>query len=248
MQQIISNLISNASKFTPSHGRIEVSIRRRGVDVAIRVRDSGIGIAPEMLPHVFDLFAQGNVAMDRAHGGLGIGLTLVKQLITMHGGTVDARSEGSGKGSEFEVSLPILDDQQREKTAVKISSATGSARVLIVEDNPDAAESLHMLLELLGHEVRVAADGFAALDILGNEAFDVLLVDIGLPGMDGYALASHIRELPTAKPLRLVALTGYGQDEDRRRALGAGFDHHLIKPVDIDRLQAILAQPPASPR
>ena len=248
MQQIISNLISNASKFTPSHGRIEVSIRRRGVDVAIRVRDSGIGIAPEMLPHVFDLFAQGNVAMDRAHGGLGIGLTLVKQLITMHGGTVDARSEGSGKGSEFEVSLPILDDQQREKTAVKISSATGSARVLIVEDNPDAAESLHMLLELLGHEVRVAGDGFAALDILGNEAFDVLLVDIGLPGMDGYALASHIRELPTAKPLRLVALTGYGQDEDRRRALGAGFDHHLIKPVDIDRLQAILAQPPASPR
>jgi signal transduction histidine kinase/ActR/RegA family two-component response regulator len=242
MQQVISNLIQNASKFTPARGRIEVAIRRQGADVAIRVRDTGIGIAPEMLPRVFDLFAQGDVAMDRAQGGLGIGLTLVKQLVTMHGGRVEARSEGLGHGSEFEISLPMVDDPAEDKPMEGPSSARGSSRILIVEDNADAAESMQMLLELLGHQVRVAADGFIALDILAENRFDVILVDIGLPAMDGYTLAGHIRALPNAKDIRLVALTGYGLDEDRQRALAAGFDHHLVKPVDIDRLQALIAQ------
>ena len=241
MQQVISNLIQNASKFTPARGRIEVTVRRQGADVAIRVRDTGIGIAPEMLSRVFDLFAQGDVAMDRAQGGLGIGLTLVKQLITMHGGRVEARSEGLGMGSEFEVSLPIMSESMKDKEGDSTQPAQASSRVLIVEDNADAAESMHMLLELLGHEVRIASDGFVALDILAENTFDVILVDIGLPGMDGYTLAGHIRALPTAQGMRLVALTGYGQDEDRRRALAAGFDHHIVKPVDIDRLQALIA-------
>jgi signal transduction histidine kinase/ActR/RegA family two-component response regulator len=243
MQQVIGNLLQNASKFTPSRGRIELSVRRQGSDVAIRVRDTGVGIAPEMLSRVFELFAQGDVAMDRSQGGLGIGLTLVKQLIEMHGGKVVARSEGLGKGSEFEISLPILNDQVAGTAAESTATTKGSSRVLIVEDNADAAESLQMLLELLGHQVSVAPDGFTALDMLGVGAFDVLLIDIGLPGMDGYALASRIRMLPGANTMRLVALTGYGQDDDRRRALAAGFDHHLVKPVDIDRLQALIAQP-----
>ncbi len=245
MQQSISNVIQNASKFTPSRGRIEVSLRRRGADVTIRVRDTGIGIAAEMLPRVFDLFAQGDVSVDRPHGGLGIGLTLVRQLVTMHGGQVEARSDGFGKGSEFEISLPISSDSMHDALAESTPTARASSRVLIVEDNADAAESMRMLLELLGHEVRVAPDGFAALNILAENAFDTILVDIGLPAMDGYALATRIRALPTAKAMRLVALTGYGQEEDRRRALEAGFHQHLVKPVDIDRLQALLAE--ASP-
>jgi signal transduction histidine kinase/CheY-like chemotaxis protein len=241
MQQVISNLIQNASKFTPARGRIEVTVRRQGADVAVRVRDTGIGIAPEMLPRIFDLFAQGDVAMDRSQGGLGIGLTLVKQLVKMHGGRVEARSEGLGAGSEFEISLPIVGDPVKDKPLENAAATQGSSRVLIVEDNADAAESMHMLLELLGHQVRVAPDGFVALDILAENTFDVIIVDIGLPAMDGYTLAGHIRALPAAGNIRLVALTGYGQDEDRRRALAAGFDHHIVKPVDIDRLQALLA-------
>jgi signal transduction histidine kinase/ActR/RegA family two-component response regulator len=242
MQQCIGNLLQNASKFTPARGRIEVSIIRNGPEVAIRVRDTGIGMAPELLAGVFDLFVQGDVAMDRAQGGLGIGLTLVKQLVTMHGGNVQARSDGLGKGSEFVILLPILHDGARDASPESALPVQGSSRVLIVEDNGDAAESLRMLLELLGHQVRVAQDGFVALDILSVESFDVILVDIGLPGMDGYALANHIRALPKSKMTRLVALTGYGQDEDRRRALAAGFDQHLVKPIDIDRLQALLAE------
>ncbi len=192
MQQVIGNLLQNASKFTPSRGRIELSVRRQGSDVAIRVRDTGIGIAPEMLSRVFELFAQGDVAMDRSQGGLGIGLTLVKQLVEMHGGKVVARSEGLGKGSEFEISLPILNDQVAGTAAESTATTKGSSRVLIVEDNADAAESLQMLLELLGHQVSVAPDGFVALDILAENTFDVILVDIGLPGMDGNTLASRV--------------------------------------------------------
>jgi len=245
MQQILSNLIHNAIKFTPTRGRIEISLRRQGVDVAIRVRDTGIGIAPEMLTRVFDLFAQGDVAMDRAQGGLGIGLTLVRQLITMHGGRVEAHSGGLGKGSEFEISLPIFGDAVQETLSKSRPRSGGGSRVLIVEDNADAADSMRMLLELLGHQVRVAPDGFGALNMLADHAFDAILIDIGLPAMDGYALAGRIRALPAANHMRLLALTGYGQDEDRRRALAAGFDQHLVKPVDIDRLQAFLTESPA---
>lgn len=242
MQQSISNLIHNAVKFTQAYGRIEVSIRRRGSEVAIRVRDTGVGIAAEMLPRIFELFAQGDVSIDRAQGGLGIGLTLVRQLVAMHGGSVEARSAGIGKGSEFEITLPILVDAKKNAPAEITAGASATSRVLIVEDNRDAAESMQILLELLGHQVRVVEDGFGALEILSENSFDAILVDIGLPAMDGYTLAGRIRALPQCRGMRLIALTGYGQEEDRRRALDAGFDQHLVKPVDIDRLQALLAQ------
>lgn len=246
LQQVFSNLIHNAIKFSQPGGRIEVELLRRGTDAIVRIRDRGIGIAPEMLARVFDLFAQGDVFIDRAHSGLGVGLTLVRHLVDMHGGRVEARSDGLGKGSEFEVSLPVVKTDCAALETDRHAEKSHCSRVLIVEDNVDGAESMRMLLELLGHQVRVAADGFAALDILAENTFDVILVDIGLPAMDGYALASHIRALPAARPMRLVALTGYGQDDDRRRALAAGFDEHLVKPVDIDRLQALLARAPTS--
>ena len=242
MQQSISNLIHNAIKFTQAHGRIEVSLLRQGSNVAICVRDTGIGIAPEVLPRVFDLFAQGDVSIDRSQGGLGVGLTLVRRLVAMHGGNVEARSGGIGKGSEFEIALPILDDSNVTVTADSKPDMQATSRVLVVEDNRDAAESMQMLLELLGHQVQIAEDGFRALEILREDSFHALIIDIGLPMMDGYALAGRIRALPNGQSMRLIALTGYGQDDDRRRALSAGFDQHLVKPVDIDRLQEILAQ------
>jgi signal transduction histidine kinase/ActR/RegA family two-component response regulator len=242
MQQSISNVIHNAIKFTQTQGRIEVSLRRQGANVAIRIRDSGIGIAPEVLPRVFDLFAQGNVSIDRSQGGLGVGLTLVRRLVSMHGGNVEAHSAGIGKGSEFEIILPILDDSNHTAPIDSKPDVQKTSRVLVVEDNRDAAESLQMLLELFGHEVQVAEDAFRALEILREDSFHALIIDIGLPRMDGYALAGRIRALPKGRSMRLIALTGYGQDDDRRRSLSAGFDQHLVKPVDIDRLQEILAQ------
>jgi signal transduction histidine kinase/ActR/RegA family two-component response regulator len=242
LQQVLSNLIHNAIKFSQPGNRVEMELLRRGDAATVRIRDWGIGIAPEMLPRVFDLFAQGDVLADRVYGGLGMGLTLVRQLVELHGGRVEAHSGGLGKGSEFVVSFPIVKtDRKVPETTDARPETSRHARVLIVEDNPDGAESMRMLLELLGHHVRVAADGFQALDMLVENTFDVILIDIGLPFMDGYALASHIRALPAARPMRLVALTGYGQDDDRRRALAAGFDLHLVKPVDVDRLQALLA-------
>jgi len=244
MQQCISNLIHNAIKFSQSRGRIDVSLCRSEKEVAIRVRDRGIGIAPEMLSRVFDLFAQGNVSIDRAQGGLGLGLTLVRKLVAMHGGRVEARSAGVGRGSEFEIALPILDNAGRVAATSLRATTNATSRVLVIEDNRDAADSMQMLLELLGHEVKLADDGFRALEILGEEKFDAVLIDIGLPEMDGYTLAGRLRALPDGRNMRLIALTGYGQDDDRRRALAAGFDQHLVKPVDIDRLQALLAHPP----
>jgi len=166
----------------------------------------------------------------------------VRKLVAMHGGSVEARSGGLGKGSEFEITLPILNDSNLPVPLESKPDTQGTSRVLVVEDNRDAAESMQMLLELLGHQVQVAEDGFRALEILREESFHALIIDIGLPMMDGYALAGRIRALPNGRSMRLIALTGYGQDEDRRRALSAGFDQHLVKPVDIDRLQEILAQ------
>ena len=163
----------------------------------------------------------------------------------MHGGSVEARSAGLGRGSEFEITLPIMKDEKQPAAAETEARARATSRVLIVEDNHDAADSMQMLLELLGHHVRVAEDGFRALEILSENSFDAILVDIGLPAMDGYTLAGLVRALPQCRGMRLIALTGYGQDEDRRRALDAGFDQHLVKPVDIDRLQALLAQAPS---
>jgi PAS domain S-box-containing protein len=243
LQQVIDNLLHNAVKFTEPGGRIEVTMRAQGTELTLTVRDTGIGIAPAMLPRVFDLFTQGERSLDRGEGGLGIGLTLVKRLVEMHGGCVAARSDGPGTGSEFEIRLPVMPaaphGAQSAETAFEVS---GHARVLVVEDNADAAESLKMVLEMLGHEVQAVSDGAAAVDAVRDGRFDVALVDIGLPDMDGYAVARHIRRLPNANAVVLAALTGYGQKEDRQRALAAGFDHHLVKPLGFKSLEAFLGR------
>lgn len=201
-----------------------------------------MGIAAEMLPRIFDLFAQGQTTLDRAQGGLGIGLTLVRRPVEVHGGRIDARSEGPGRGAEFIVRLPALPaDQEQPAVTPRASAIVPSARVLVVEDNPDAAEALKMLLELFGHRVRVAHDGPAALDAVRAESPTVALVDIGLPGMDGYELVRRLRQEPGMERATLVALSGYGRDEDKERAFAAGFHLHLTKPVDVDRLQALMA-------
>ena len=244
MRQVITNLIHNAAKFTPPGGRIDVLAERIDDEIIFRVRDSGIGISRELLPRVFDLFTQAERPLDRSHGGLGIGLTLVKRLVEMHDGRVEAHSAGPGMGSEFEVHLPVaaITRQPLIATADK-TQAHEHLRVVIVEDNYDAAEALTMLLELFGHQTMIVADGLAAIDAVRNGTFDVALVDIGLPGIDGYEVARRIRMLPNAKTMTLVALTGYGQETDKQRALSAGFDEHLTKPVKIERLQALLNRP-----
>jgi two-component system CheB/CheR fusion protein len=213
--------------------------------LAFAVRDTGIGIAPDMLARVFDLFAQADRALDRSQGGLGIGLTIARKLVQLHGGRIDALSEGLGKGTEFVVHLPAL-PAAREQAAPAPREApvqrSGTTRVLLVEDNHDAAEGLVMLLEVLGHRVQVVHDGVRALDAGQRNVPDVMLIDIGLPGMDGYELARRIRRHPDLKGIVLVALTGYAQEDDRQRAFAAGFDYHLVKPVDVDALQGLVAR------
>jgi len=248
LEQVVANLVTNAAKYADPGGRIEVSVTREGDDAVLRVRDDGCGIAPEMLPRVFDLFAQADRGLDRAQGGLGIGLTVVKQLAELHGGRVEARSDGLGKGAEFVVRLPALVAACEETLRVPSPERARSARarVLLVEDNADAAESLVLLLELLGHRVRVTRDGPSALEAARANVPDVMIVDIGLPGMDGYEVARQVRQDAGLRPILLVALTGYGREDDRRRALAAGFDYHLVKPVNPDALQGLVGQLPAS--
>jgi signal transduction histidine kinase len=242
IEQVVANLISNAAKYTEPFGRIEVALAREGNEVVICVRDSGIGIAPEMLPHVFDLFAQADRALDRSQGGLGIGLTIARRLVALHGGRIEARSRGLGHGTEIIVHLPALPQQRHAPPSVRPPPVPSrAARILVVEDNPDAAESLQMLLELQGHQVRTAPDAEAALQALQSERPDVMLVDIGLPGMNGYDLARVIRGDPSYCDVVLIALTGYGREEDRRAARDAGFDHHLVKPVSPERLEALVS-------
>jgi PAS domain S-box-containing protein len=246
LEQVFVNLLSNAAKYTDSGGRIDVTTERLGDEVAIRVRDTGIGIAPEMLPRVWDLFAQADRGLDRAQGGLGIGLTVTRRLVELHGGRIEASSEGLGKGAEFVVTLtalPVLTDEPRPSAPAQ-PPPQRSARVLLVEDNPDMAESLTTLLELLGHRVRSVSDGVTALDAARANAPDVMLVDIGLPGMDGYEIARLVRQDPDLKEVLLVAVTGYGRGEDKQRALEAGFDYHLVKPLDPDELNEVVARPP----
>ena len=245
LEQVLVNLVSNAAKYTPAGGRIEVSAERSGEEILLRVGDNGIGIAPDMLPRVFDMFAQANRSLDRAQGGLGLGLALVRRLVELHGGRVEARSDGCGQGSEFVVHLPAAlgprDAEGLHDAQTAGASTSARARVLLVEDNVDAADALGMLLELLGHEVQVVHDGLAALEALQRRMPDVMLVDIGLPGIDGFEVAQRVRALPGARSVVLVALTGYGRSEDKERTRAAGFDHHLTKPVEIDALQGLVA-------
>lgn len=232
LDQALSNLLDNAAKYTDPGGRVELSAARDGTAAVLRVRDTGMGIAPEILPRVFELFAQADKSLDRERGGLGLGLTLVKGLITLHGGTVEALSGGPGRGAEFVVRLPALDGPPEP--------VPRGLHFLVVDDNVDAATSLAALLDLNGHSVETAHDGARAVEAVRTGSFDVLLLDIGLPVMDGYEAARQIRTLPVAKRPLIIAVSGYGFDQDRSRAREAGFDHHLIKPVDVAAVIALL--------
>jgi PAS domain S-box-containing protein len=248
LEQVLVNLLVNAAKYTPPAGRIEIVAETLDDEIVLGVRDNGIGISAEMLPHVFDLFAQADASLDRAQGGLGVGLALARRLVELHGGTIEARSDGCGHGAEFRVHLPAPRGREPEqRTDADAASAAEPrnpvrVRVLLVEDNVDAADALAMLLELLGHSVDVAHDGLAALDVMQRTRPDVILVDIGLPGIDGFELARRIRATQGGSTTLLVALTGYGRDEDRERTREAGFDYHLTKPVEIDALEGLVAR------
>jgi signal transduction histidine kinase/ActR/RegA family two-component response regulator len=238
--QVIDNLLNNAVKFTPATGSIRVSVAREAESAILRIEDAGAGIAPEFLPRVFDPFLQGEQELDRPMGGLGIGLTLVRRLTELHGGTVDAYSPGIGRGSAFVVRLPLIDAPVPLSTDVASHSrsADRAYKILIVEDNSDTRQALRVLLELSGCTVHEAEDGSAGIELALRLQLDFILLDIGLPRLDGYEVA---RLLKAAKPaLRLIALTGYGREEDRIRAAEAGFDAHLLKPADMERLLAVM--------
>ena len=248
LTQVIGNLLTNAAKYTEANGYIWLSAERFDGQSVLRVRDTGIGIAPDMLTHIFELFVQADHTSVRSQGGLGIGLTLVKNLVEMHNGTVEAHSAGLGKGSEFVVRLPISkkstqdahDRAPDEGTAH--SSLTSGFRLLVVDDNQDAAISLAMLLRLQGHEVRVAHSGVAALEMTKSYLPDAVFLDIGMPGMDGYEVARRLRQQPGMENVVLGALTGWGQQEDRRRTAEAGFDHHLVKPPEPNAVEGLLTE------
>jgi signal transduction histidine kinase/integral membrane sensor domain MASE1/ActR/RegA family two-component response regulator len=231
LQQIVTNLFDNAVKFTPAGGNIRVEVFQDDNHAVLRIRDSGIGIGPDLLPHIFDLFTQGEHSLDRLRGGLGLGLAVVQRLVSLHGGQVSAKSGGPEQGSEFVVQLPIADAVSAPTPAMESLPTPRSYRVLVVEDDEDARESLRLLLGAEGHTVRVAGDGIEGLEILRMWRPDVALVDIGLPGLDGYAFARAVGADPEVGQTPLVALTGYGQPEDRRRTAEAGFRAHLVKPV-----------------
>lgn len=250
LSQIIANLLNNAAKYTDPGGQIWLSVRREDNWVTISIRDTGTGIPPEMLPRVFDLFVQIDRNSGRAQGGLGIGLALVKSLVEMHGGTVKAFSEGSGRGSEFVVRLPLVNSPRpidAPRTPAKSPAVLASKRVLVVDDNRDAAQSLGTLLRLLGADVYVAYNGPDALIALGEHKPTAVVLDIGMPGMDGHEVARRIRELSEFQDVTLIALTGWGQEDDRRRSEQAGFDYHLIKPADIGALQVLLQSLESTP-
>ncbi len=246
LAQVIGNLLTNAAKYTEASGRIWLTAERDDGHVSLRVRDTGIGIAADMLPNVFDLFVQVDRAAARSQGGLGIGLTLVKNLIEMHGGTVDAKSAGLGKGSEFIVRLPLSQVEPQKESdndrdgQPQLDFSSPGHRLLVVDDNEDAANSLAVLLRLKGHQVKVAHHGRAALEIAQNYRPDMIFLDIGMPGMDGYEVARRLRQHPDLKNVVLAALTGWGQQEDRRRSAEAGFDHHLVKPPEPKVVESLL--------
>jgi signal transduction histidine kinase/ActR/RegA family two-component response regulator len=244
LAQVFSNLLHNACKYTPPGGRIRFAAERQGSDVIASVKDSGIGIPPDKLSTIFQLFSQVDRSLERSDGGLGIGLTLVKQFVEMHDGRVEAMSDGAGLGSEFVVRLPILVDfrqQQETPAANDVSPSAAALRILVVDDNRDAASSLAQLLELDGHETALAHDGLQAVEAC--EAFrpDIVLLDLGLPKLNGFEACRRILAQRWGGDVTLVALTGWGQDEDRRRAKEAGFDHHMIKPINYGELTKLLA-------
>ncbi|HET9941167.1 MAG TPA: ATP-binding protein [Candidatus Eisenbacteria bacterium] len=245
LAQVFSNLLSNAAKFTERGGRIRLTSERQDDHVVVHVRDDGIGIAPAMLPRIFDMFVQADRSLERTQSGLGIGLTLVKRVVEMHGGTVVAESEGPGRGSDFSVSLPLepaAADRKREAgPSDEDMTSTTSVRVLVADDNEDAVRSLAMMIRAMGHEVHTARDGAEVLEVAATIVPTLILMDIGMPRMNGYDAARRIREQPWGRTITLVALTGWGLEEDRRLASEAGFDRHVVKPVEAATLREILA-------
>jgi signal transduction histidine kinase len=249
LEQIASNLIDNAIKYTPAGGSIDISIATDGGDVVLTVSDSGVGIGPDLLPHVFDVFVQGAISLDRAQGGLGIGLSLVRRLVELHGGSVSAHSSGTSSGSSFVIRLPRTEPAEPAVLAPRRpETLAGRADVLLIEDNADGREMMAAMLDAHHYHVRQAGDGLEGVNLATAAPPDVALVDIGLPGIDGYEVARRLREHPATRHIRLIALTGYGLAEDHRRVLEAGFDLHLVKPVDMRMLlDALGKQAPALP-
>jgi PAS domain S-box-containing protein len=245
--QVVSNLLNNAAKYTPEGGTVAVAASVEGDCAVIRVSDNGIGIPADLLDKVFDIFQQGDRELDRPEGGLGIGLTLVDRIVTLHDGSVEARSEGPGRGSEFIVRLPFQSFREEPAPAAGAggmaqSHASGPLRVLIVDDNVDAAETMTMLIEAIGHQARMVHEGLAAVKAARDYGPDLVLLDIGLPGMDGYQVAREFRQSDDLRHIRLAAATGYGQEQDRKRAEEAGFDEFLVKPISLGNLEALISR------
>jgi signal transduction histidine kinase len=243
LEQIATNLIDNALKYTPAGGKIEIAIDSVGEEVVLTVRDSGVGIPPDLLPHVFDVFVQGSISIDRSQGGLGIGLSLVRRLVDLHGGSVGVTSEGSGLGSTFEIRLPRTEPAQAADAPARAASVADKPTVLLIEDNDDGREMMATMLGSYGYPVLQARDGLEGVKLATEGVPDVALVDIGLPGIDGYEVARRLRQDAATSTIRLIALTGYGLAEDQRRVLEAGFDLHMVKPVELAVLLAQLGEP-----
>jgi signal transduction histidine kinase/ActR/RegA family two-component response regulator len=243
LEQVVVNLLTNAAKYTDSGGHVWLTVQQEGEDAVLRVRDTGVGIAPETLPRIFDLFTQAERTLDRSQGGLGIGLALVQRLVEMHGGTVMASSV-LGQGSEFIVRLPVVPSPEPQPSLAptkKAQPTRPSLRVLVVDDNVDTVTTLAMLVQESGHDARTAYDGLAVLEAALDYRPNVVLLDIGLPGRNGFEVAKQLRQQPALKNAVLVAMTGYGQESDRKRSKEAGFDHHLVKPGDFGKVLQILA-------
>jgi len=244
IEQVVTNLLNNAAKYTPDGGTISLTAFREGDRAILRVADTGVGIPAEFLPHVFDMFAQGDHTVSRAQGGLGIGLTLVQKLVAMHGGSVQAHSKGPGEGSQFAVSLPVQDRLAPADSNAVSGTGQGAQkplRIVIVDDNRDAAESLSMVLILDGHDVRTANDAREGIELADNHRPDVMFIDIGMPGMNGFDVAEQLSKKARDVGMTLIALTGYGADDARKRAKQAGFAHFLVKPVEAQAVQDVLA-------
>jgi CheY-like chemotaxis protein len=245
IEQVFSNLLDNAIKYTPAGGQIRISLRAENAKAILEISDTGLGMPPELIGRVFDLFVQGERTLAREQGGLGIGLTMVKRLVELHGGTVQAKSEGTNHGATFTIELPAIERPEQVSEVSSMTPAAMQRRILIIEDDDDARDSLAELLLLDGHHVTGASTGKDGVESASSSAPEFVLVDIGLPDIDGYEVARRLRSNPATSRLRLVAVTGYGTHEDRRSALAAGFDEHLAKPVALELLKAMLSKPVA---
>ena len=241
LAQIVANLLNNAAKYTPESGRIGLSLRRDGTEAVIRVSDTGLGIDADMLPKVFELFTQVDRNIHRAQGGLGIGLALAQKLVALHGGSIHAESAGANKGSTFELRLPLAEAPHATADGLSEAQTARALNVLVVDDNRESARTTSWMLDLIGHHTRTVHDGAAALAAADSETPDVILLDIGMPGMNGYEVCRELRKRPQLQETVVIAQTGWGQDSDRQAAFEAGFNHHLTKPVNLDSLSRLLA-------